>query len=90
VDESGTVASAYQEFGQGVKERAEWVGSEPADVIGSPKEFFEHGCPPRDREKKSPERASGLGGVVSASDDPQGSRNRPKTEAEILATPRNQ
>jgi hypothetical protein len=53
VDETGAVAAADQEFGQGVEERAERIGSEPADVMGSSKEFIEHGCPPRDREKRS-------------------------------------
>jgi hypothetical protein len=53
VDETGAVAAVDQEFGQGVEERAERIGSEPADVMESSKEFLEHGCPPRDREKKA-------------------------------------
>jgi hypothetical protein len=55
VDETKAVAASGQEFGQGFKERAERVSSEPADVMRSSKEFLEHGCPPRDREESSRE-----------------------------------
>src|SRR5262249_61220403 len=90
VDATRAVAAAEQEFGQRVEERAERIGAEPADVMGSSKEFFEHGCPPRDREKKSPGRASGLCGAVSASGGPRGPGSRPKAEVKIVATPHNQ
>src|SRR5262249_20425108 len=90
VDETGAVAAADQEFGQGVEERAERIGSEPADVMGPSKEFIEHGWPPRDREKKSSGRASGLCGEVSASAGPRGPGSRPKAEVKTQATPHNQ
>ena len=50
VEATRAVATTEQEFGQRVEECAERIGAEPADVMGSSKEFFEHGCPPRDRE----------------------------------------